>query len=414
MNPKNIHIADYNYSLPDERIAKFPLAQRDASKLLIYDHGTVTEDVFTSLPLYLPPDSLMVFNNTKVIQARLHFRKNSPMPQTNADGTEVHGALIEVFCLEPCQPSDYQINFSQRGSVDWYCLVGNLKKWKQGKLSRDITMPDGTAITLTSERTGLHGTSHIIRFEWGGNYTWAEVLDAIGELPIPPYLNRKTQESDKRTYQTVYSKIKGSVAAPTAGLHFTDRVLQAIDNVGIDREELTLHVGAGTFKPVKSEEIGGHDMHTEHIAVSRQTIEKLLAHGGKAIAVGTTSVRTLESLYYMGVMAAEGKEDLHVPQWMPYEYTGEMTVTDTLAALLQYMDRHHLDVLQSSTQIIIAPGYSYHIVNRIVTNFHQPQSTLLLLVSAFLKGDWRKVYDYALSHDFRFLSYGDSSLLIND
>lgn len=414
MNPKNIHIADYNYSLPDERIAKFPLAQRDASKLLIYDHGTVTEDVFTSLPQYLPPDSLMVFNNTKVIQARLHFRKNSPMPQTNADGTEVHGALIEVFCLEPCQPSDYQINFSHRGSVDWYCLVGNLKKWKQGKLSRDITMPDGTAITLTSERTGLHGTSHIIRFEWGGNYTWAEVLDAIGELPIPPYLNRKTQESDKRTYQTVYSKIKGSVAAPTAGLHFTNRVLQAIDDAGIDREELTLHVGAGTFKPVKSEEIGGHDMHTEHIAVSRQTIEKLLAHGGKAIAVGTTSVRTLESLYYMGVMAAEGKEDLHVPQWMPYEYTGGMTVTDTLIALLQYMDRHHLDVLQSSTQIIIAPGYSYHIVNRIVTNFHQPQSTLLLLVSAFLKGDWRKVYDYALSHDFRFLSYGDSSLLIND
>lgn len=414
MNPKNIHIADYNYSLPDERIAKFPLAQRDASKLLIYDHGTVTEDVFTSLPQYLPPDSLMVFNNTKVIQARLHFRKSSPTPQTNADGTEVHGALIEVFCLEPCQPSDYQINFSQKGSVDWYCLVGNLKKWKQGKLSRNITMPDGTAITLTCERTGLHGTSHIIRFEWGGNYTWAEVLDAIGELPIPPYLNRKTQESDKRTYQTVYSKIKGSVAAPTAGLHFTDRVLQAIDNAGIDREELTLHVGAGTFKPVKSEEIGGHDMHTEHIAVSRQTIEKLLAHGGKAIAVGTTSVRTLESLYYMGVMAAEGKEDLHVPQWMPYEYTGEMTVTDTLTALLQYMDRHHLDVLQSSTQIIIAPGYSYHIVNRIVTNFHQPQSTLLLLVSAFLKGDWRKVYDYALSHDFRFLSYGDSSLLIND
>ncbi len=414
MNPKNIHIADYNYNLPDERIAKFPLPERDSSKLLIYDHGTVGEDVFTSLPKYLPTGSLMVFNNTKVIQARLHFRKSMPTVQTNADGTEVKGALIEVFCLEPCQPSDYQVNFAQKGRVEWYCLVGNLKKWKHGRLSRPITMTDGRVITLTCERMGLHGTSHVISFEWGGDYTWAEVLDAIGELPIPPYLNRETQESDKRTYQTVYSKIKGSVAAPTAGLHFTERVLKAIDEAGIEREELTLHVGAGTFKPVKSEEIGGHDMHTEHIAVRRQTIEKLLAHGGKAIAVGTTSVRTLESLYYMGIMAAEGAEDLHVPQWMPYEYEGGMTVEDALYALLRYMDRHEIDVLQSSTQIIIAPGYDYHIVRRIVTNFHQPQSTLLLLVSAFLKGDWRKVYDYALSHDFRFLSYGDSSLLIND
>ena len=414
MNPKNIHIADYNYNLPDERIAKFPLPERDSSKLLIYDHGTVGEDVFTSLPKYLPAGSLMVFNNTKVIQARLHFRKSMPVAQTCADGIEVKGALIEVFCLEPCQPSDYQVNFAQKGRVEWYCLLGNLKKWKQGKLSRSISMADGKVITLTCERMGLHGTSHVVSFEWDGDYTWAEVLDAIGELPIPPYLNRETQESDKRTYQTVYSKIKGSVAAPTAGLHFTERVLKAIDEAGIEREELTLHVGAGTFKPVKSEEIGDHDMHTEHIAVKRQTIEKLLAHGGKAIAVGTTSVRTLESLYYMGIMADQGAEDLHVPQWMPYEYEGGMAVEDALRALLGYMDRHEIDVLQSSTQIIIAPGYDYHIVRRMVTNFHQPQSTLLLLVSAFLKGDWRKVYDYALCHDFRFLSYGDSSLLIND
>lgn len=406
MNPKNIHIADYHYDLPDERIAKFPLAERDTSKLLIYNHGEVSEDVFTSLPKYLPSGALMVFNNTKVIQARLHFRKAS------TDG--VLGALIEVFCLEPAMPNDYQMNFSQRGSVQWYCLVGNLKKWKEGKLYREITMPDGTTITLSCERRGLHGTSHLVEFAWNGDYTWAELLDAVGELPIPPYLNRATQESDKTTYQTVYSKIKGSVAAPTAGLHFTERVLQALDEAGIDREELTLHVGAGTFKPVKSEEIGDHDMHTEHIAVHRRTIEKLLRHQGEAIAVGTTSVRTLESLYYMGLLAMQGKDDLHVPQWMPYECSDVAAPHSTaaLSALLAYMDERQLDVLHSSTQIIIAPGYEYHIVRRMVTNFHQPQSTLLLLVSAFLKGDWRKVYDYALGHDFRFLSYGDSSLLI--
>ena len=406
MNPKNIHIVDYHYDLPDERIAKFPLAERDTSKLLIYNHGEVSEDVFTSLPKYLPSGALMVFNNTKVIQARLHFRKAS------TDG--VQGALIEVFCLEPAMPNDYQMNFSQRCSVQWYCLVGNLKKWKEGKLYREIAMPDGETITLSCERKGLHGTSHLVEFAWNGDYTWAELLDAVGELPIPPYLNRATQESDKTTYQTVYSKIKGSVAAPTAGLHFTERVLQALDEAGIDREELTLHVGAGTFKPVKSEEIGDHDMHTEHIAVHRRTIEKLLRHQGEAIAVGTTSVRTLESLYYMGLLAMQGKEDLHVPQWMPYECSDTTAPHSTaaLSALLVYMDERQLDVLHSSTQIIIAPGYEYHIVRRMVTNFHQPQSTLLLLVSAFLKGDWRKVYDYALGHNFRFLSYGDSSLLI--
>ena len=403
-NPKHIQIADYSYDLPDERIAKFPLAERDKSKLLIYQHGKVSEDVFTSLPKHLPSGALMVFNNTKVIQARLHFRKAS------TDG--IQGALIEVFCLEPALPNDYQLNFSQRGSVQWYCMVGNLKKWKEGKLFREIEMADKETITLSCERKGLHGTSHVIAFTWDGNYTWAEVLDAVGELPIPPYLNRETQESDKTTYQTVYSKIKGSVAAPTAGLHFTDAVLSALDACGIDREELTLHVGAGTFKPVKSEEIGGHDMHTEHISVRRQTIEKLIAHGGEAIAVGTTSVRTLESLYYMGILAQQGKEDLHVPQWMPYEYTGNISSVEALKMLLQYMDDHALEVLHSSTQIIIAPGYEYHIVKQMVTNFHQPQSTLLLLVSAFLNGDWRKVYDYALAHDFRFLSYGDSSLLI--
>ena len=411
LNPKNLHIADYSYDLPDDRIAKFPLAERDSSKLLIYRHGEVSEDVFASLPQYLPAGALMVFNNTKVIQARLHFRKQALPVRTGE--VPALGALIEVFCLEPAAPSDYQLNFSQKGTVQWYCMVGNLKKWKEGRLLREIVMPDGATVTLACERKGLHGTSHIVEFSWNGDYTWAELLDAVGELPIPPYLNRATQESDKRTYQTVYSKIKGSVAAPTAGLHFTERVLQALDAAGIDREELTLHVGAGTFKPVKSEEIGGHDMHTEHIAVRRQTIEKLIAHGGEAIAVGTTSVRTLESLYYMGILAMQGKEDLHVPQWMPYETVNSQPPTvNSLRALLDYMDSRHLDVLHSSTQIIIAPGYEYHIVRRMVTNFHQPQSTLLLLVSAFLHGDWKKVYDYALSHNFRFLSYGDSSLLI--
>ena len=398
MDPKHIQIKDYNYSLPDERIAKFPLAQRDSSKLLVYNRGVVEERRFRDLPAILPKGALMVFNNTKVIQARLHFRKET-------------GALIEIFILEPACPAEYQENFIQRNHCAWFCLVGNLKKWKEGPLCQTVEI-NGEKIELKATRGETHGTSHRIDFEWEAGPSWAEILDALGELPIPPYLNRQTEESDKETYQTVYSKIKGSVAAPTAGLHFTPQVLEELDARGIIREEVTLHVGAGTFRPVKSEEIGGHDMHTEHIAVRRETIERLLAHGGNAIAVGTTSVRTLESLYYMGVKAAEGHTELHVPQWMPYEYSGEMSTTQALEALLEYMDRQQLDVLHSSTQIIIAPGYDYHIVQMMVTNFHQPQSTLLLLVSAFVQGDWRIIYDYALAHDFRFLSYGDSSLLI--
>lgn len=418
---KNIHIQAYNYPLPDERIAKYPLAQRDQSKLLVYDKGNIKEDTFTSLPTFLPQGSLMVFNNTKVIQARMHFRKET-------------GALIEVFCLEPSVPSDYAQNFQQTDGCSWLCLVGNLKKWKEGTLSREIEVK-GQRLTLYATRGACKGTSHQITFEWkskegeGNNEqakpTFAEVLEAVGELPIPPYLNRATEEKDKETYQTVYSKIKGSVAAPTAGLHFTPHVLQALDAHGIEREELTLHVGAGTFKPVKSEEIGGHEMHTEYISVRKHTIERLLAHQGEATAVGTTSVRTLESLYYIGVTLSNHpnatEKELHVPQWMPYEYAeairqGERTELTTIQALehiLDYMNRHDMEVLHTSTQIIIAPGYRYHIVRRMVTNFHQPQSTLLLLVSAFVNGDWQRIYDYALQHDFRFLSYGDSSLLIN-
>lgn len=408
METKRIHIKDYNYSLPDERIAKFPLAQRDHSKLLLYKHGEVSEDVFYNIPNHLPEGALMVFNNTKVIQARLHFRKST-------------GALIEVFLLEPYVPADYEQMFQTTGSCSWLCMIGNLKKWKGETLRRTFDVK-GREVTLNAERREDVGKSYRVDFSWDDNtVSFAELLDSVGELPIPPYLNRETQESDKTTYQTVYSKIKGSVAAPTAGLHFTSDVLASLDNHGIDREEVTLHVGAGTFKPVKSEEIQDHEMHTEYICVHRQTLEKLIKHNACAIAVGTTSVRTLESLYYMGVKLEKNldisEDELHVCQWEPYEdETFEMAAIVTplkaIQNILAYLDRHSLNSLHSSTQIIIAPGYEYKIVKMLVTNFHQPQSTLLLLVSAFLHGDWHKIYDYALAHDFRFLSYGDSSLLI--
>lgn len=405
-DPRHIKISDYNYPLPDERIAKFPLPERDHSKLLLYKHGEVSEDVFTSLPNYIEAGELMIFNNTKVIQARLHFRKAT-------------GALIEVFCLEPIEPADYAQNFQQTEHAAWLCLVGNLKKWKGEVLQRQMTVK-GHAITLCAERGKAVSTSHWIDFLWDdASITFADILEVFGELPIPPYLNRETQESDKVTYQTVYSKIKGSVAAPTAGLHFTTRVLDTLKDKGVELEELTLHVGAGTFKPVKSEEIEGHEMHTEWISVARSTLQKLIEHGGQAIAVGTTSVRTLESLYHIGVSMLlhpeQEEEALKVKQWQPYELpeaAAKISSVDALKAVAAYLDRHEMETLHTSTQIIIAPGYQYRIVKQMITNFHQPQSTLLLLVSAFVKGDWHTIYDYALSHNFRFLSYGDSSLLI--
>ena len=405
MDTKHIHISDYNYPLPDDRIAKFPLPQRDHSKLLVYNHGEVSEDIFHHLPDYLPKGALMVFNNTKVIQARMHFRKET-------------GALIEVFLLEPALPADYELMFQTSSHCAWYCMVGNLKKWKEGTLQRTVDI-NGQSVTLSATRGDIHGTSHRVDFHWTGNVSFAEIIDAMGELPIPPYLNRESQESDKTTYQTVYSKIKGSVAAPTAGLHFTPEVLADIDAHGIQREELTLHVGAGTFKPVKSAEIEGHEMHTEYVSVRRDTIQHLIDHQATAIAVGTTSVRTLESLYFMGLKVIDNpnltEDSLHVNQWEPYELSPQakaVSPVDALQALAQWMDARQLSVLHSSTQIIIAPGYDYRIVKMLVTNFHQPQSTLLLLVSAFVRGDWHRIYDYALAHDFRFLSYGDSSLLI--
>ena len=423
MDTKHIKISDYNYDLPDERIAKFPIAQRDHSKLLVYKHGEVSDDVFHHLPTYLPQGALMIFNNTKVIQARLHFRKET-------------GALIEVFLMEPAEPTDYELMFQTTGHCSWLCMIGNLKKWKEGSLKRDFeikgnkltlsaTMRRGDALGSEAQKMVAKGggTNYWVDFDWDNDkVSFAEILEAVGELPIPPYLNRKTEESDKTTYQTVYSKIKGSVAAPTAGLHFTDAVLKDLDAHGIDREEVTLHVGAGTFKPVKSLEIEGHQMHTEYIVVHRRSLEKIIKHECRVIAVGTTSVRTIESLYYMGVHLLKhpeaNEDDLHVKQWDPYELSEDGNLVDgitpmqAIQAIIDYLDRNGLEALHSSTQIIIAPGYQYKIVKMLVTNFHQPQSTLLLLVSAFLNGDWKKVYDYALSHDFRFLSYGDSSLLI--
>lgn len=413
INPQDIKISDYNYALPDSRIAKYPLAERDSSKLLIYNKGVISENHFYDLPQYLPQGSLMVFNNTKVIQARLHFKKDT-------------GAQIEVFCLEPYSPVDYAQNFQAVGCCDWLCMIGNLKRWKGGTLTKQIEV-QGHTIVLKATKGEMHGTSHLVHFEWDSplscDIRWGLILESMGELPIPPYLNRDTEESDLHTYQTVYSKVEGSVAAPTAGLHFTASVLDGITSAGIEREEVTLHVGAGTFRPVKSETIAGHDMHSEYIVVSRKTIESLLNHDCHATAVGTTSVRTLESLYYIGRKLMGNpelsEEELHVQQWEPYECEsvsehehGDADVRCALNAILSWMNHNNLSALHTATQIIIVPGYQYKIVERIVTNFHQPQSTLLLLVSAFIGDDWRRVYDYALGHDFRFLSYGDSSLLI--
>ena len=400
---EQIRIEEFNYPLPDERIAKFPLTKRDESKLLVYRNGKIDEAVFKQLSDYLPQESMLVYNNTRVIQARMLFQKET-------------GAQIEVFCLEPVIPHDYALVFQQTESCSWLCLVGNLKKWKEGALHKTIRMDD-KEVVLSAERIKTTGDSHLIRFSWNNpQVTFAELLDAAGILPIPPYLHRETRESDLQTYQTVYSKIKGSVAAPTAGLHFTPEVLAGLDAKGFTREEVTLHVGAGTFKPVKSEVIGDHEMHTEFISVRRSSIENIRTNLGRIIAVGTTSVRTLESLYYMGRTLVNNpdatSEELVVTQWTPYHDTEEVTAHEALTALLDYLDRNQTDTLLSATQIMIAPGYEFKIVKGIITNFHQPKSTLLLLISAFVNGNWKSIYNYALDNDFRFLSYGDSSLLL--
>ena len=396
-----IYIADYNYPLPDERIAKYPLPERDHSKLLVYRDGQVSEDRFYNVGDYIAPHSLLIYNNTRVIQARLEFHKPT-------------GARIEVFCLEPLEPHDYQLSLSSTTGCIWKCMVGNAKKWHD----EAIELKAGEW-TLRAFKQETLGNTFAVRFEWDeANVSFAEILDAMGELPIPPYLNRKTEESDKTTYQTVYSRIKGSVAAPTAGLHFTEKVLNDLHNRGIETDEVTLHVGAGTFLPVKTADANEHTMHTEIIAVPKSTIEHIIAKIGHIVAVGTTSMRTLESLYFIGcrflnteVSEYRNIENIHVAQFEPYEQKSFPSTEEALRAIVAYLDATGQQTLHAETQIMIKPGYVFHVVDQLITNFHQPQSTLLLLVSAFVGGDWRTIYDYALSHDFRFLSYGDSSIL---
>lgn len=395
MNPQQISIEEYNYPLPDERIAKHPLQERDRCKLLVYrPDGKLEDRIFNELPSLLPAGSLLVYNNTRVINARLRFRKES-------------GALIEIFCLEPVNPVDYAVNFARNGvdGVEWQCFVGNSKRWKEGPLKGMV----GNSV-LTAERVEKVGNASIIRFTWTGPMTFAEIIAAAGELPIPPYLNRATEKSDTDDYQTVFSRIDGSVAAPTAGLHFTPELLRAVDAAGMNRRELTLHVGAGTFQPVKCEQIGNHEMHSEFISVDRNLIEELAETDSPVIAVGTTSVRTLESLYHLGCLAATGNPVGEVPQWYPYapEHP-RLSRREALRALARVCGERCV----ASTRVIIAPGYDYKVVDGIITNFHQPKSTLLLLVSAFIGKEWSRMYDHALATpDYRFLSYGDACLLL--
>ena len=419
---EEILIEEYNYPLPDERIAKYPLAERDQSKLLVYRDGQVSEDRFCHAGEYLPADSLLIYNNTRVIQARLEFRKQSE------DGQQ--GARIEVFCLEPLDPHDYQLSLGSTDGCTWKCMIGNAKKWKSGALALPVVLPSGEEVVLLAEKGEQTGNTFAVRFWWNTpasnlsplasnlKISFAEILDAVGELPIPPYLNRKTEESDKTTYQTVYSRIKGSVAAPTAGLHFTDNVLNGLRKRGIQTAEVTLHVGAGTFQPVKVADANQHTMHTEIIAVPKTTIQTIINNLGHIVAVGTTSMRTLESLYFLGEQLYTTLHNttphyttLSVAQFEPYEQEHTLTTHEALQAIVDYLEATGQDILHAETQIMIKPGYIFRVVNQLITNFHQPKSTLLLLVSAFVGGDWHTIYDYALSHDFRFLSYGDSSIL---
>lgn len=396
-----LKISDFSYPLPDERIAKYPLAERDASKLLIYKDGCVSEDTFRNIPHHLEGISLMVFNNTKVVPARMFFAKST-------------GACIEIFCLEPSDPSDYSLSFACSESCEWNCIVGNAKKWKPEQvLTLENPLADEviSRLDLKAQMVRREGANVVVRFSWKGGLSFSSVLEHCGKIPIPPYLNRESEESDTYRYQTLYAMHRGSVAAPTAGLHFTQNVLDEIDARGIIRENVCLHVGAGTFLPVKSEEVEAHKMHREPFSVSVRALEAIIDNLGSIAAVGTTSIRTLESLYYIGVRVLEGGSPDHVEQWEPYDREYDYTTREALEALLDYLKSNSLAALVASTEIIIVPGFRFRIVDRLVTNFHQPQSTLLLLISAFVGGDWKTIYDYALGNGFRFLSYGDSSLL---
>ena len=397
---KNIRIADYDYPLPEERIAKFPMEQRDHSKLLCLKDGAISEHHFYDLPSLLPKDTLLVFNDTKVIHARLFFQKET-------------GAVIEVFCLEPHNMAVSQA-FEQHEQCSWVCFIGNNKKWKSGPLTLEFSISN-SQFSIQATRREAVGNAWIVDFNWTGGLSFAEVIDAAGVIPLPPYLNRKAEESDSIRYQTVYAHHEGSVAAPTAGLHFSPEVFQSLKAKGIETEYITLHVGAGTFKPVSTDTIGEHEMHVEPVHITADNLRRIIAHQGKPlIAVGTTTVRTLESLYWFGVQlqANPQLERMHINQWDPYILDTSLSYTDAYANILRWMESQNTDYLDGETQLMIAPGYRYRIINGLVTNFHQPQSTLLLLVSALIGEQWKACYRYALDHEFRFLSYGDSCLFL--
>lgn len=392
---REIKIAAFDYELPEERIAKFPLPERDSSKLLLYKDGVICESLFSQIADHLPKGALMVFNNTKVIRARLFFFKET-------------GAKIEIFCLEPHAPADYERSLSSHNECSWSCIIGNAKKWKSGLLTTEFDH-NGSTEEVTAEREG----DDVVRFRWTGDLAFGELLEHLGKIPIPPYLNRESEESDYQRYQTTYSKFEGSVAAPTAGLHFSAATFQSLEQQGIDTAEITLHVGAGTFLPVKSENAAEHHMHAEHFLVNLDTLRKIISYN-KVVCVGTTAVRTLESLTVLGYRVLKnGAPDFErvIGQWEAYDIPSEMSKDVLIGALADYLSAHGVERVSVSTAIMITPGYVFRVVDGIVTNFHQPRSTLLLLISALVGDEWRNIYDFALCHDFRFLSYGDSSYL---
>jgi len=400
-DPRNIKIKDYTYILPDEKIARYPLDERDSSKLLVYRSGNIGHDVFRNLSRYLSKNDILVYNQTRVIRARLIFRKQT-------------GANIEIFCLEPEKPSDYERNFSARKVVEWRCMVGNQKKWKDGRLGMDLDHED-IKVSLYAEQIERQGIDTLVRFTWDNEQmSFSEILDLAGHVPVPPYLKRNDEDIDKLRYQTVYSKEDGSVAAPTAGLHFTGKVLSDLSRKGIKTGALTLHVGAGTFVPVKTETAGSHSMHIEHFKVGREMIENII--GRRVIAVGTTSMRTMESLYWLGHKISRGMihspSDIYLEQWYPYDNIANAGYEEYLNTILEYMNDNNLKYLEARTGIIIVPGYKVRIAKGLITNYHLPGSTLLLLVATFTGNDWKRIYDYSLKNGFRFLSYGDSSLLL--
>jgi S-adenosylmethionine:tRNA ribosyltransferase-isomerase len=401
---ERINIADYDYDLPEERIAQYPVRDRDASKLLLFDGNNINSDVFRNIDRYIPSDSLLVFNNTRVIRARLLFQKKS-------------GSGIEILCIEPLNPESYEMSFTSVCPVEWKCIIGNLKKWKRGVLLLKFEH-NQKEHELQAERICAEGEAWRIRFSWDtNNLSFSEVIEASGHTPLPPYITREDEEEDSERYQTIYSAVRGSVAAPTAGLHFTEDVLKTLAGKGIKLADITLHVGAGTFQPVRAGDISQHEMHCEHFFVTKDTIDQLIENHGRIIAVGTTSVRTLESLYWLGVKSIRDSRlnsgSMNIDQWEPYEKDPDIEVTDSLNALKVLMKNNDVSILSASTKIIIIPGYKFRMIKGIITNFHQPRSTLLLLISAWTGKSWQRIYKYAIENGFRFLSYGDSSLLFN-